>query len=493
MSYEFNVESGGVGMSAVIKFGTDGWRGAIAEDYTFDNVRRCTQGFADYLKATYAPDVVRRGIVVGGDRRFASEHFAAAAAEVLAANDVPVHFCGGGIPTPTIAYSVKARQAAGAINITASHNPPTDNGYKVRDPNGGAIDPAGLHEIERRIPANVTGVRRVAFSQGVADGRITPFDPRPAYTEQLHRLVNLAPIREAGFKIVVDPMWGNGAGWLSDLLGGGRTTVSEVHSARNPIFPEMTRPEPIPPNVDAGLAAGRAAGADVVCIMDGDADRCGWGDEHGRFVDQLRVYALVAMYFLEVRGERGPIVKTLSTTSMLDKLGARYGVPVIHTGVGFKYVAPAMVEHHAMLGGEESGGYAFRDHVPERDGILANLYLLDLMVRTGKKPTELLTMLFDLVGGPHFYDRIDYRLPDQAFAQAARQRLDQAQPAMLGGKRVTNKVTTDGYQFIMEDGGWLLIRFSGTEPLIRVYTETMDEGAVPAILQDGLHLAGIER
>ncbi len=480
-------------MGGVIKFGTDGWRAAIAEDYTFDNVRRCTQGFADYLKATYEPAMVQRGIVVGGDRRFASEHFAAAVAEVLAANDVPVHFCGGGIPTPTIAYGVKVRNAAGAINITASHNPPTDNGFKVRDPHGGAIDPAGLKEIERRIPDDVAGVRRVRFDQAVDDGRITPFDPRPAYIEQLHRLVDVAPIRDAGFRIVVDPMWGNGAGWLTDLVGGGKTIISEVHSARNPIFPEMLRPEPIPPNVDAGLAAGRAAGADVVCIMDGDADRCGWGDEYGRFVDQLRVYALVAMYFLEVRGERGPIVKTLSTTSMLDKLGARYGVPVIHTGVGFKYVAPAMVQHNAMLGGEESGGYAFRNHVPERDGILANLYLLDLMVRTGKKPSELLAQLFELVGGPHYYDRIDYRLTDQAFAQAARQRLDQAQPETLGGKRVTNKVTVDGYQFFMDDGGWLLIRFSGTEPLIRVYTETMDEAAVPAILHDGLRLAGIDR
>ena len=478
-------------MTAQIKFGTDGWRGAIAEDYTFDSVRRATQGFADYLKATYAPAEITRGIVIGGDRRFLSEQFAATAAEVLAGNDIPVHFCGGGIPTPTIAYAVKVRHALGAVNITASHNSSTDNGYKVRDPNGGAIDPAGLTQIEDHIPAAVSSCKQTAFKAGVSAGLIMEFDPAPAYVEQLQRLVNLEPIRQAGFKIMVDPMWGNGAGWLTRLLGGAKTEVFEVHSARNPIFPEMLRPEPIPPNVDAGLAAARQIHADVAAITDGDADRCGWGDENGVFVDQLRVYALLAMYLLDVRGERGPIVKTLSTTSMLDKLGQRFGVPVIHTGVGFKYVAPAMIKYDALIGGEESGGYAFRNHVPERDGLLSNLYLLDLMVRTGKTPTQLLDRLFDLVGGPHYYDRIDTRLPDLAFAAAARKRLDSALPATIGGKKIVDKVTMDGYKFVMEDGGWLLVRFSGTEPLIRVYTETMDQSAVQAILQDGLRLAGI--
>ncbi len=478
-------------MTIQIKFGTDGWRGAIAEDYTFDNVRRATQGFADYLKATYASADLTRGIVVGGDRRFNSEHFAATVAEVLAGNGIPVHFCGAGIPTPTIAFAVKVRHTLGAVNITASHNPPTDNGYKVRDPNGGAIDPAGLKQIEERIPDAASSCRQIAFKAGVSAGLILPFDPEPAYTAQLQNLLDLEPIRQAGLKVMVDPMWGNGAGWLPRLLQGGSTQVYEVHAERNPIFPEMTRPEPIPPNVDAGLAAARRIGADVVAICDGDADRCGWGDENGAFVDQLRVYGLIAMYLLELRGERGPIVKTLSTTSMLDKLGQRYGVPVIHTGVGFKYVAPAMIQHNALVGGEESGGYAFRNHVPERDGILSNLYLLDLMVRTGKRPTELLQMLFDLVGGPHFYHRIDTRLPDLAFTVAARQKLDRVQPATIGGKKVTDKVTVDGYKFVMEDGGWLLVRFSGTEPLIRVYTETMDAQAVHAILQDGLRLAGI--
>ncbi len=248
----------------------------------------------------------------------------------------------------------------------------------------------------------------------------------------------------------------------------------------------------MPPNVDAGLAVGKAVGADCVCIMDGDADRCGFGDENGNFVDQLRVYAMLAYYFLEVRGDRGAIVKTLSTTSMLDKLGAIYGVPVVNTGVGFKYVAPAIMEHNAMIGGEESGGYAFRGHVPERDGILANLYLLDFMVRTGKKPTELLQMVFDKVGA-HFYDRIDIRLTDNDLKAAAKARLDALNIAgiSLGGHKVVDLVTLDGYKFVMDDGGWLLIRFSGTEPLLRVYTETTDEAAVQRILADGRRLTGV--
>ncbi|MCS7038426.1 MAG: phosphoglucomutase/phosphomannomutase family protein [Anaerolineae bacterium] len=478
-------------MTTKITFGTDGWRGKIAEDYTFDNVRRCTQGFANYLKSIYSPAEVQQGVVVGGDRRFASEDFCVAVAEVLAANEIPVHFAGAGTPTPVIAYSVVERKAIGAINITASHNPPSDNGFKVRNRYGGAIDPDGLKQIEAAIPS-IEGVRRMRFEKGIGQGLIRPFDPNPAYIAQIERLVDLEPIRRAGLTVVVDSMWGNGAGWLSRLLDGGTTRVIEVHAERNPIFPEMARPEPIPPNVNAGLAAGVRHGADCVCITDGDADRCGLGDENGHFVDQLRVYGLLAMYLLDVRGLRGPIVKTLSTTSMLEKLGARFGVPVYQTGVGFKYVAPKMLEVDALIGGEESGGYAFRGHVPERDGILANLYLLDLMVRTGLRPTQLLERLFALVGGPHYYDRIDTRLEDEETKRRAQALLDAAQPETIGGLRCTGKLTIDGYKFDLEDGGWLLIRFSGTEPLIRVYCETVHGDRVQAILADGRRLAGLD-
>jgi len=472
--------------NAPIRFGTDGWRGRIGEDYTFAAVRRCADGFAAFLRQS----AVGEGpVVVGYDRRFASEHFAAAVAEVLAGNGLRVLLTNTATPTPAIAYSVLHHHGIGAVNITASHNPASDNGFKVRDATGGAIPPAGLQAIEAAIPADDSRVPRMALASAVADGKVEIFDPAPAYRAQLERLVDVARLRQAGLSVVVDSMWGNGAGWLAALVGTGRTRVVEVHADRNPLFPEMGRPEPIPPNIDAGLKVGRQQSADVVLITDGDADRVGLGDEHGDFVDQLRVFALLAYYFLEVRGERGPIVKTLSTTSMLKKLGVRYGVPVYETGVGFKYVAPKMVEVDALIGGEESGGYAFRGHVPERDGILAGLYLLDLMVRLGKKPSQLVQALFDVVG-EHYYDRVDRPLPTEARLEAEAA-LRRQHPQQIAGLEVSGINVTDGTKFELEDGGWLLIRFSGTEPLVRVYCETTEKSRVRPILEAGLALLGL--
>jgi phosphomannomutase len=388
-----------------------------------------------------------------------------------------------------ISYSVVDKDAVGAINITASHNPPADNGFKVRNRFGGAIAPDGLRKIESMIPDSIEEVKRSQFSEALAAGLIVPFDPNPAYIEQIHKLVDLESIKSAGLTILVDPMWGNGSGWFTKLLGGGSTRVVEIHNQRNPIFPEMTRPEPIPPNVDAGLRATIEHRADVLIVTDGDADRLGVGDENGVFIDQLRVYGLLAYYFLEVRGERGPIVKTLSTTDMLKKLGRIYDVPIIETGVGFKFVAPAMLEHEAMIGGEESGGYAFRNHVPERDGILAGLYILDLMVKLQSKPSQLIDLLFEKIG-PHYYDRIDTRFTGDP--QDRKEKILAADPKTIGGFEVTGLNTKDGFKFSLGENGWLLIRFSGTEPIIRVYTETTSQDQVQAILNDGLSIAGLK-
>jgi phosphomannomutase len=473
-------------MGSAIKFGTDGWRGRIAEDYTFENVRRCSQGFAEYLRSTMAPEKLSRGVVIGGDRRFNSEHFAAAAAEVLAANGIPVHYCGGGVPTPVISFSVKARGAIAAINITASHNPPTDNGFKVRDETGGAIAPEGLKKIEQSIPPDVAGVKRMKFADALSAGTIKEFNADAKYLEQLGHMIDVAPIRNSGMKILVDPMWGNGAGWFPRLLSGGKAEVVEIHSERNPAFPEMSRPEPIPPNVDAGLAKGKQTGADVVIITDGDADRVGIGDEKGRFIDQLRVYALLAMYLLDVRGMRGAIVKTLSTTSMLDALAKIYGIPIYETGVGFKYVAPKMTETDALIGGEESGGYAFRGHVPERDGILAGLFFLDLMCKTGLKPSQLLDKLFEKVG-PHYYDRIDIVI-EESQRDKLLGKLKASHPKQVAGMDVVQTNLSDGFKYILKDGSWLLVRFSGTEPLVRIYSEAPSEERIRAILEDGRKL-----
>jgi alpha-D-glucose phosphate-specific phosphoglucomutase len=473
-------------MSDKIKFGTDGWRGAIAEDYTFDNVRRCTQGFASYLL-----EQGKQGqwVVVGYDKRFLSEFFAQAASEVLAANGLKVYLTQGATPTPVIAFSVVNLKAAAAVNITASHNPPTDNGFKVRDENGGAIAPDGLLKIEANIPGSIDHVKRQPIAEAERAGLVQRFDPAPAYIEHLKGLIDLQPIKNAGLNVVVDAMWGNGAGWFTRLLSGGKTTITEIHAERNPVFPDMTRPEPIPPNIDVGLQTTVKNHADVLIVTDGDADRLGVGDENGCFINQLQAFALLAYYLLEVRGHRGAIVKTLSTTSMLIKLGKLYNVPVYETGVGFKFVAPKMLETDAMIGGEESGGYAFRGNVPERDGILAGLYLLDMMVKLGCKPTGLIDLLFSKVG-PHYYDRIDTAFSGDRRSRQAK--ILAANPATIGGLKVTGLNTTDGYKFYLEDDGWMLIRFSGTEPMMRVYCETTHQDCVQAILQDGLRIAGFK-
>lgn len=472
-------------MTQSIIFGTDGWRGAIAEDYTFANVRRCSQGFAEYL--------LKHGnkgkwVVIGYDKRFLSEYFARAAAEVLVGNGLKVYLTDTATPTPVIAFSVVDKKAVGAINITASHNPPVDNGFKVRNEFGGAIDPQGLKEIEQLIPDSEEEVKKKPFSEAETSGMVVIFDASENYINHIYQLIDLQPIRDAGLTIIVDAMWGNGAGWFTRLLSGGKTKVIEIHNTRNPIYPEMKRPEPIQPNIDVGLKTTVDYHGDVLLITDGDADRAGIGDENGVFVNQLQVYALLAYYLLEVRGQRGPIVKTLSTTSMLDKLGKIYNVPVFETGVGFKYVAPKMLETDAMIGGEESGGYAFRGNVPERDGILAGLYFLDFMVRLSKKPSELLALLFEKVGA-HYYDRID-----SAFTGDRTKREEMiinANPQTIGGLKVTELNSLDGFKFCLEDGGWLLIRFSGTEPIMRVYCETTHKDKVQAILQDGLKIAGL--
>lgn len=476
-------------MSTQIKFGTDGWRGVIAEDYTFDNVRRCAQGFTSYLLSKGRQN---QWVIVGHDKRFGSEFFAAAVSEVLAGNGLKVYLTDSATPTPVIAYAVVDKKACGAVNITASHNPPTDNGFKVRNETGGAIDPDGLTQIEASIPDSVADVKRTNYAEAGKSGQIAKFDAATPYIEHLTRdhLIDLQPIKDAGLTVMVDAMWGNGAGWFTRLLAGGKTKVIEIHNVRNPSFPEMKRPEPIQPNIDVGLKATVDNKADVLLITDGDADRCGIGDENGQFINQLRVYALLAYYLLEIRGLRGAIVKTLSTTTMLNKLGKIYKVPVYETGVGFKYVAPKMTETDALIGGEESGGYAFRGNVPERDGILAGLYMLDMMVKTGKKPTELLKMLFEKVGGEYFYDRIDS--PFNGDRKMREEMILKANPQTLGGLKVTNLVTVDGFQFKLEDGGWMLIRFSGTEPILRVYCETRHGDKVQAILQDGLKVAGIK-
>ncbi|MCJ7654904.1 MAG: phosphoglucomutase/phosphomannomutase family protein, partial [Dehalococcoidia bacterium] len=306
--------------------------------------------------------------------------------------------------------------------------------------------------------------------------------------KQLKRLIDLEAIRRSHLKVIVDSMYGAGIGYFKELLKGGKIEVIEINNERNPLFPEIN-PEPIAKNLANLSSLIKEQKADVGLANDGDADRIGVIDEKGNFLNQHQVFALLVLYFLEVRGERGAIIKTLSDTVMIDQLGKLFNVPVYETPVGFKYVAPLMIENDALIGGEESGGYGFRGHVPERDGILAGLYFLDFMIKTGKTPSQLLDYLFSKVG-PHYYDRIDVHISADE-RQKLTEKLAQSSVNSIAGIKVAKLDTTDGYKYYLADDSWLLIRFSGTEPLIRVYAEGHSPEQVQKLLEGGRKLLGL--
>ena len=470
-----------------IKFGTDGWRAVIAEDFTFENVRYCAQGVADYLLKT---KMAGRGIVIGYDTRFASGDFAAAAAEVLAGNGIKVYLTPAATPTPVISYGVLAKKAAGAIIITASHNPGEWNGFKYKDENGWSASDEITSKIVDFISKAFTAckVNRVPLADAKKKGLVVMSDLAPAYFDQIARLVDIAGLRSTDLKLVVDPMYGAGAGYLKKILSGGTTRLVEIHSEPNPLFPGL-HPEPILPHLNDLAAAVKKNQANVGLATDGDADRMGIIDEKGNFITQLQVFALLCLYLLEVRDERGPIIKTLTTTSMAYRLGEMFDVPVHETAVGFKFVAPLMRSENAIIGGEESGGYGFRGHVLERDGILASLYFLDFMLKTGKSPSELIEYLFSRVG-PHHYRRVDIKFPETE-RQAIIGRVWNNSPTAIDNVKVTKLDTTDGFRFILVDNSWLLIRFSGTEPLLRIYAETDSPERAERLLDIGKRLAGV--
>jgi len=469
-----------------IRFGTDGWRAIIADTFTFENVRVCARAVAEYFAERYGTS---QPFIVGYDTRFLSEEFALEAARVAAAAGFSVQLADRPAPTPAVSYRILEAGGCGGIVIPSSHNPYQWNGLKVKPHYAGSASPEVVAAIEARIPRLLERRGDIPRAEPASE-RITPFDPLPGYLAALRRQVDVDRIRAAGLRIAVDQMFGAGAGIFPALLDGGATQVTEIHGERNPLFPGLRAPEPIEPNLGALLALVREGGFDLGIANDGDSDRVGLVDERGGFVDQLRTFALLVYYLLEVRGLRGPIVKSLTTTEMVRILAERYGVECYETPVGFKYIGPLMMERNALVGGEESGGYGFRGHLPERDGILAGLFLADFVAATGKRPTELLRELFELVG-PHFYRRIDVEMDEQA-RQEVRARLDAANPQELAGRPVRRKDTTDGWRFFIDEG-WLLLRMSGTEPLVRVYTEVRDERLVEPLLDAGLELAGLSR
>ena len=474
-----------------IVFGTDGWRAKIADEYNFVNVRRCAAAVSQYVcdRGDQA-----KGIVIAYDRRFASEHFAAAAAEVVLGYGIKVAFADHAVPTQMSSFEVVQRGSAAGIVITASHNPWTDNGFKIKSPTGAAAGPEMLTDIEGRIAAGAgRPVESRPFADAEAAGLVERYDPYVGYEAFLRRNLDLDRLRAADMDLLVDPLYGSGSGWIPRLLAGGKIRVTEIHSERNPYFGGVN-PEPIIPNVNEALGRLAGGGFDLGLLLDGDADRSGMADERGTFISTLQIFALLMYYLAEHRGLRQPVVKTVNETSMAERLGEHYGITVHEVPVGFKFVGPKMIETGAMMGGEESGGFGFGMHLPERDGIFADLMLLDLFLRereAGRWPVSKAIAHLHEIAGPSSYRRVDVHCDRDAYPALKERLLAELPvkaPAELAGRPVVRTqvlTTNDGFKFFADDGSWLLIRFSGTEPLVRVYTEAVSMAAVDKIVAAG--------
>lgn len=458
-----------------IKFGTDGWRALIAEDFTFANVARCARGMSDFLKER---GTAERGLVVGYDTRFLSKEFAATVAGVCAGQGIRIKLSKTSTPTPVLSYNVLHQGTGGAAIITASHNPATWNGFKFKPEYAGSATQEITDELEKAIE-RVNAVDTEVIEAGLNSGLVEDFEPAIPYRHHVAKLVDLDAIRGAGFHIVVDAMYGAGAGYLTQLLQGGDTTIEELHGHQNPAFPGMAQPEPIAPNLTELMARVPASKASLGIALDGDADRVGIIDSGGQFITTLDTFSLLALYLLKVKGWRGSLIKGVTASQALNKLGTLYGIDVHEVRVGFKHMGPRMVELNALMAGEESGGFAFRGHVPERDGILSGLYVLEYMAKSGKPLSDLLEDLFRLVG-PHFYHRRDIEF-NSTEEDRIRNLLNDPNLSHLGEFAVLASDSIDGRRLHFEDG-WLGVRFSGTEPLLRVYSEASSPERVAGLL-----------
>jgi phosphomannomutase len=471
-----------------IRFGTDGWRAVVADDFTYANVRAVAQGVAAYLGSEPRP------VVVGHDSRYCAEQFAREVARVLVANGHRVILLDRVTPTPAVSWTITQQHAAGGVMVTASHNSAEFNGIKYKPDFGGSAPPEVVTEIERHTAhALEAGVTEMTYDEAVATGRLQLIDPLPDYFVQLGRMVNLDALRGHGLRVLHEAMYGAGAGLIARALDGGSTTVEELHGERNPGFGGM-HPEPIDRYMPEAMQRMASGSFDLGIANDGDADRVGIIDETGRYVNQLQVMALFAMYLLEQRGMRGDIVRSITTSGMLDALGQRFGVTVHELPVGFKYIGTKMMETDALLGGEESGGYAFRGHIPERDGILSGLMTASMIVDYGMPLSRILAHLEELVG-PHAYDRHDIRFPRDGYEERKAEvyaRMQQNEPSALAGSKVVRTRTDDGFKFYMDDGSWVLMRMSGTEPLMRVYAEAATQARVEELIVALEQQSGVE-
>jgi phosphomannomutase len=467
-----------------IKFGTDGWRGVIARDFTFDNLSLVAQATMDYLNREGLGD---RMLVVGYDRRFLSRDFARRVAEVAAGNGIRVYLTEGYTPTPVVSWAVHEMKAGAGVMITASHNPPEYNGFKVKEGYGGSARPATTKILEEIVAYNVANGRRVVecpFDEAQRKGMIQLFDPCESYFHQINRYVDLKLIAKAGIAAVIDPMYGAGSGFIPRLLSG----VAEIHTGENPSFGGLA-PEPIGENLRELSSLVKGGAYRVGLALDGDADRIGAVDENGDFFSSHCIFTVVMRHLIEHKGLRGGVVKTVSTTRMIDLLAAKYELPLFETPIGFKHICELMLDKDILMGGEESGGLGVKGHIPERDGILLGLLLLEAMAVSGKGLRQMLDETMDEIGH-FFYRRIDRRIENDAKAELIA-RLKAQPPAEIDGRRVVGTNFMDGFKFIFENGDWLLIRPSGTEPVLRLYSEAATTDQVDRLLRAAGAIAGL--
>jgi alpha-D-glucose phosphate-specific phosphoglucomutase len=475
-----------------IKFGTDGWRAVISDTFTFANLRLVAQAIADYVLEE-AP-VMRIGqpeVVVGFDTRFLSDRYAAEVARVLAGNGIVAHLTRADAPTPAISYAVVEKGAIVGVMITASHNPPRYNGLKLKAAFGGTALPEQADRVEAHLTRNqevARGPNVMDYEVALDEELIRRFDPAWAYYEHLSHLVDLDVISDGELRVVTDAMYGSGRKCIADMLARTRCRVHEIRGEMNPGFGGI-HPEPIARYMNALKAAIQAHHAGLGLATDGDGDRIGAMDGHGDFVDPHHIFALALRYLVEERGWRGTVVKSVSTTRMVDRLAARYGLRVVETPVGFNHIADCMLNGDVLIGGEESGGMSIKGHIPEGDGVLMGLLLLEIVSAAGVPLHELVADLQADVG-PACYTRCDIPLRRPVAKAEMVTRLTEEVPEALEGQEVIEVETLDGVKYLLADDSWLLIRPSGTEPVLRVYAEARDEAGVDVLLTYGRQVAG---
>jgi alpha-D-glucose phosphate-specific phosphoglucomutase len=480
-----------------IHFGTDGWRAVISDTFTFHNLRLVSQAIADavssehwYSEAPTPQGVDPKKMVVGFDTRFLSDRYASDVARVLAANGYSVYLSQSDAPTPAISFSVRNLGAIGGVMITASHNAPRYNGIKLKAAYGGSALPEQCRRVEVYLNDNEErgrGPNQMDFEQARQAGLIQRFNPLPAYYEHLRKLINFDLIAENPQRVVVDSMYGSGRGVIKGILQGTGCEVIEIRGEMNPGFGGV-HPEPIDRYLCALAGAISTGMGDLGLATDGDADRTGAMDGRGNFVDPHKIMALSLRYLVEKRGWRGPVVRTVSTTRMIDRLAERYGLPMYETPVGFNHIADYMLKGDVLIGGEESGGISFRGHIPEGDGVLMGLLLLEIVATSGASLYELVEDLLKEVG-PAVYQRTDLRLSHPVSKAEMSRMLVEEAPTHIGGEKVGSISTIDGVKYLIEDGSWLLIRPSGTEPVLRVYAEGRSSEMVQALLSYGEQVA----